>query len=92
MCPRRTTAQEGKAANRAALRQRTGLTSWEDKPIVAIVSRLTAQKGIDLIKHCAGHSKFRGAQFILLGSAPDPKIQGDFNALAGSVQVSARHC
>jgi hypothetical protein len=53
---------------------------------VAIVSRLTAQKGIDLIKHCAGHSKFRGAQFILLGSAPDPKIQGDFNALANSVQ------
>jgi starch synthase len=58
-----------------------------DKPIVAIISRLTAQKGIDLIKHCAGHAKFKGAQFVLLGSAPDPKIQGSFNDLANSVRV-----
>ena len=49
------------------------------------MSRLTAQKGIDLIKHAAHHTKFRGAQFVLLGSAPDPKIQGDFNALGSSL-------
>lgn len=39
--------------------------------MVGIVTRLTAQKGIHLIKHCAGHTKFRGAQFVLLG-APVP--------------------
>lgn len=76
---------EGKAAARQALRERLGLTGWEDKPIIGIVSRLTAQKGIDLIKHAAHHTKFRGAQFVLLGSAPDPKIQGDFNALGSSL-------
>jgi len=79
-------ATDGKAACRQELRNRLGLTGWEDRPIVAIISRLTAQKGIHLIKHCAGQAKFRGAQFILLGSAPDPKIQGEFNALAGSMQ------
>jgi len=71
----------GKEASREELRRRLGLTGWEDRPIVAIISRLTAQKGIDLIKHAANHTKSRGAQFILLGSAPDPKIQSDFNAL-----------
>ena len=35
----------GKAACREALRQRLGLTGWGDKPLVGVVSRLTAQKG-----------------------------------------------
>lgn len=40
---------EGKAACREALRQRLGLTGWGDKPLVGVVSRLTAQKGAPLI-------------------------------------------
>lgn len=39
------TAEQGKAAAREELRRRTGLTSWGDKPLVAVVSRLTKQKG-----------------------------------------------
>lgn len=35
----------GKAACREALRQRLGLTGWGDRPMVGVVSRLTAQKG-----------------------------------------------
>jgi starch synthase len=36
---------EGKAAAREALRYRLGLTGWGDKPLVGVVTRLTAQKG-----------------------------------------------
>ena len=65
---------EGKAAARAALRQRLGLTGWGDKFVVAVVSRLTGQKGVPLIKHAAFKALERGGQFVLLGSAPDPKV------------------
>lgn len=50
-----------------------------------MISRLTAQKGIHLIKHAAAHTQTRGAQFVLLGSAPDPRVQGEFDALKNSV-------
>ncbi|KAG2492408.1 hypothetical protein HYH03_009353 [Edaphochlamys debaryana] len=76
---------EGKKAARQALRQRLNLTSWNDKFIVAVVSRLTGQKGVPLIKHAAFRTIDRGGQFVLLGSAPDPKVQADFNALAQSM-------
>lgn len=46
-----------------------------DVPIVGCVTRLTHQKGIHLIKHAAWRALERGAQFVLLGSAPDPKVQ-----------------
>ncbi len=142
-----------KAAAREELRQRLGLTGWGDKPLVGVVSRLTAQKGarstraqmtlmdatlctpahqacssarlhiltawqlhpsaaqevssdalrllrpvlvtdkdrfpallitsdvsgpgagIALVKHTAWRTLDRGGQFVLLGSAPDPKVQ-----------------
>lgn len=51
------------------------LTQWNDKFIVGVVSRLTGQKGVPLIKHAAYRTVERGGQFVLLGSAPDPKIQ-----------------
>lgn len=40
-----TNVVEGKQAAREALRQRLGLTGWGDKPVIGLVSRLTAQKG-----------------------------------------------
>jgi glycogen synthase len=38
---------------REELRRRVNMSSWQDKPIVAVVSRLTPQKGVHLIKHAA---------------------------------------
>jgi glycogen synthase len=35
------------------LRKRTNMSTWQDKAIVAVVSRLTPQKGVHLIKHAA---------------------------------------
>lgn len=62
------------AAARRALRERLHLSDM-DAPIVGVVTRLTHQKGIHLIKHAAWRALERGAQFVLLGSAPDPKVQ-----------------
>ena len=42
---------------------------------MGVVSRLTGQKGVPLIKHAAFRTVERGGQFVLLGSAPDPKVQ-----------------
>lgn len=67
-------ASEGKAAAKAELRRRMELSS-ADVPLVAVVTRLTHQKGIHLIKHAAWRTLERGAQFVLLGSAPDPRVQ-----------------
>jgi len=71
---------EGKAAAKAALRARMGLASV-DAPVVGVVTRLVHQKGIHLIKHAAWRTLERGGQFVLLGSAPDPKVQAEFDAL-----------
>jgi glycogen synthase len=46
-----------------------------DVPVVGVVTRLTHQKGIHLIKHAAFRTLERGGQFVLLGSAPDPRVQ-----------------
>lgn len=75
---------EGKAAAKAELRKRMQLSN-ADVPIVGCVTRLTHQKGIHLIKHAAWRTMERGGQFVLLGSAPDPKVQAEFNALAGDL-------
>jgi glycogen synthase len=38
---------------REELRKRTNLNGWQDKMIIAVVSRLTPQKGVHLIKYAA---------------------------------------
>ena len=76
--------RRGKAAAKALLRKRMGLGEG-DVPLVGCVTRLTPQKGIHLIKHAAWRAMERGAQFILLGSAPDPAVQADFDALAADL-------
>jgi len=81
---------EGKREARKKLRERLNMTDWEDKPIVGVITRLTAQKGMHLIKHSAHQTLERGGQFVLLGSAPDPKVQGDFNNWGA--QVDSDHC
>ncbi|KAF8775061.1 hypothetical protein HU200_005113 [Digitaria exilis] len=76
---------EGKRAAKKALQQKLGLQQT-DVPIVGIITRLTAQKGIHLIKHAIGRALERNGQVVLLGSAPDPRIQGDFANLANTLQ------
>ncbi len=66
-----------KGGNQRALRERLGLAD-APKPIVAVVSRLDRQKGIELIRHGIDASLAREAQFVLLGSAQEPAINALF--------------
>ena len=63
-----------KAANKAALREKLGLAARPDAPIFGVISRLTEQKGIDLIVAVLPDLVARGAQFALLG-AGDPRLE-----------------
>ncbi|KAI3440149.1 uncharacterized protein J3R85_003759 [Psidium guajava] len=78
---------EGKRAAKEALQQRLGLKK-ADLPLVGIITRLTHQKGIHLIKHAIGRTLERNGQVVLLGSAPDPRIQNDFVNLANQLHSS----
>ncbi|KAL0363218.1 UNVERIFIED_CONTAM: Soluble starch synthase 3, chloroplastic/amyloplastic [Sesamum calycinum] len=75
---------EGKQAAKEALQQRLGLKR-ADLPLVGIITRLTHQKGIHLIKHAIWRTLERNGQVVLLGSAPDPRIQNDFVNLANEL-------
>ncbi|HSO84671.1 glycogen synthase, partial [Thiocapsa sp.] len=68
---------DGKYDNKRALRHRLMLADNE-KPIVAFIGRLDPQKGLDLVRHAIFYTLERGAQFVLLGSSPDDRINGDF--------------
>ena len=68
---------DGKYDNKRALRHRLMLAD-NDKAIVAFIGRLDPQKGLDLVRHAIFYCLERGAQFVLLGSSPDDRINGDF--------------
>ena len=58
----------GKLACKLELLRRFGLPEEPERPIIAIISRLVAQKGYDLIREVAGEILRMGAFFIALGS------------------------
>lgn len=55
---------EGKKAAKEALQQRLGLKT-ADLPLVGIITRLTQQKGIHLIKHAIWRTLERNGQVLL---------------------------
>ncbi|MFL6662697.1 MAG: glycogen synthase GlgA [Rhizobacter sp.] len=59
---------EGKAACKLALQQDTGLAPVADAPLLAVVSRLTSQKGLDLVLGALGTLLARGAQLVVVGT------------------------
>ena len=58
----------GKRECKLDLLRRFGLPAEPDRPIIAIISRLVAQKGYDLIRQAAGGILDTGAFFIALGA------------------------
>jgi len=66
-----------KYENKDALRDRLWL-SKDFKPIIAYVGRLDSQKGVDLIHHAIFYALRNNAQFVLLGSSPEPNINHHF--------------
>ena len=74
---------KGKAANKAALREEFGLPEAPG-PLCVLVSRLTHQKGIDLLLEALPTLLSRGGQLALLGSG-DPGLE------YGLKEIAARH-
>ena len=72
---------DGKAANKAALQERFGLDADEDALLFCVVSRLTAQKGLDLLIAVLPTLVGNGGQLALLGSG-DAALQDAFLAAA----------
>jgi starch synthase len=59
---------ERKLENKRALKQRFGLAGDDDVPLLAVVSRVTEQKGIDLITHALPRLMEFPAQLVLVGA------------------------
>ncbi len=62
------TCTKGKQENKKALCTELGLAYDENKPLVAIISRLVAPKGIDLIRYIFNEIIGSGMQVAVLGS------------------------
>ncbi|WP_144186476.1 glycogen synthase GlgA [Elioraea rosea] len=71
---------EARAANRAAIEQAFGLGA-EAGPIFAVVSRLTWQKGMDLLAEALPALMAEGGRLALLGTG-DAALEGAFLAAA----------
>jgi starch synthase len=72
---------DGKALCKAALQKELGLTVQADTPLFGVVSRLTSQKGLDLVLGALPALVRRGGQLALQG-AGDPALESAFVAAA----------
>jgi starch synthase len=71
----------GRAINKTALQQRMGLRQDPDTLLVGVISRLTSQKGLDMLVDQIDDLAADGMQFAVLGSG-DPALQQAFIAAA----------
>jgi starch synthase len=71
---------EGKQENKKVLQKHFGLPKKESTPIIAMVTRLTSQKGLDLVMHVFHEIIQDDVQFILLGSG-DHHFENFFNQM-----------
>lgn len=67
----------GKLANKRALQEKVGLLVRDDVPLVGIVSRLTWQKGFDLVVDQLHNLLQDDVQIVLLGTG-DPSFEQSF--------------
>jgi starch synthase len=79
----RYTAQDfrGKALCKQALQKELGLDVQADAPVFGIVSRLSSQKGLDLVLGALPGLLRRGGQLALQGTG-DPALEAAFSAAA----------
>lgn len=68
------TRMTGKAGNKKALQERMGLDTDADLPLLGVVSRLTHQKGLDLLLEIAPRLMELPVQLVILGSG-EPGMQ-----------------
>lgn len=66
-----------KTKNKTELQKLLGLQEDPDVPLLSVISRLTAQKGLDLLAFIFDELMEERVQFVLLGSG-DKEIEGQF--------------
>ncbi|QQA41879.1 glycogen synthase GlgA [Pelagovum pacificum] len=81
-------APRGKAKNKAELRRIMGLPE-SDGPLCVVISRLTEQKGLDMLIDALPALTERGGQLALLGSG-SAYLEYAFHAAAGQPNVAVR--
>jgi starch synthase len=74
---------ESRAANKAALQWRLGLDPSPDALLLGVISRLSWQKGLDLLLENVPTILSEGMQLALLGSG-DPDLQDRYQAVANA--------
>lgn len=74
---------DGKPLNKQALQQSLGLKIDPAAPLLGVVSRLTHQKGLDLLLECAPQLVAEGCQIALLGGG-EPALEHGFWQLAAA--------
>ena len=74
---------DARAANKAALLAKFGLANDAAGPLFGVVSRLTSQKGLDLLLACLPGLIARGGQLALLGTG-EPALEQGFTSLAAA--------
>ena len=62
------------------------------KPLVACITRLVPQKGINLIKHAIHRTIEKDGQFILLGTSPISEIENEFIFLKNQFMGNPNVC
>lgn len=72
---------ERRAANKAALQKQFGLKQNPDGLLLGVISRLSGQKGLDLLLECIPTIQREGIQLALLGSG-DVELERRFRAAA----------
>lgn len=70
-----------KTANKLAVLERFGLGSDTSAPLFSVISRLSEQKGLDLVLQILPAILDKGARFVLLGSGA-PELEHGFKELA----------
>jgi starch synthase len=73
---------QGRTANKAALQKRMDLDPDAGRLLIGVVSRLTSQKGLDMVLDRIGPLLGLGMQLAILGSG-EPALEAAFLAAAG---------
>lgn len=73
--------KKGKAENKAALQEQLGLEVDENKFVIGIISRLTSQKGLDLVRYALDRILDDNTQLVVLGTG-DGQYEGLFRDYA----------
>ena len=75
------TVKSGKAANKKALQEELGLEVRPDIPLLVMITRLTAGKGIDLVLHILEEVLREDVQVVILGTG-DKEYEVIFSEMA----------